>query len=551
MDLNAPVLQTCIVGATVNAAGAAIAAYLWNQLRSERYLLFWAGAWTIGTLRWMIHLPADSLPALRAFEAGVLIPVILLLSILGAYALLPSRPWAARTVAIAAAAAALAYGALANLMRAPIEMSYALFALVLLVPAACLWIAYRATAISGYAFAAVTFACQSVYVGSALGALGTDVANNVVAPLFNVPLALSLVVIAYQRHQRQLVESERTLQKLVDTAPTPILITRPPNGEVERANALAREVLGFEPGPVSGMADVDQRVTADLKVRCERLYTELGRGARVVGREILIDRAGEPRTLMVNADRLELEDGPRYVFSFYDFTDLRRAEAELRASTLEMQKLYLRLGTVEEDERRALHRELHDRVGANLSALRLELDVATTLLARDDAEGVRRHLQNAQQVTKDTISMSRDLMAELRPPALDEFGLVAALRSLAESQARRLELSIEVSGNELSPRPAPFVETVLFRIAQEALMNSVKHASAERIGISLSDGGDTLRLSVEDDGEGFDVHVPTGPRRWGLQNMDERARSIGGMLRVESVPGTGTRVTVELARVPA
>jgi len=269
----------------------------------------------------------------------------------------------------------------------------------------------------------------------------------------------------------------------------------------------------------------------------------------VVAGEMTIDRLGEARTMSVNADRLELEDGMRYIFSFYDLTDLRQAETELRASTEEMRQLYARLTNVEDEERRALHAELHDQVGANLFALRLQLDVIAGLLARDEGPAAMTQLNSAREVATETIARARDLMAELCPPALDDYGLLAGLRIFAESQSTRLHLSVLVTGEEPRPRLGRLVEGALFRIAHEAVINAARHARASRIAIAIGESDGRITLTVEDNGIGFNLETPgNGPSHWGLKNMRERARAIGGTLQVRSAPGCGTRITAQAPR---
>jgi len=155
-------------------------------------------------------------------------------------------------------------------------------------------------------------------------------------------------------------------------------------------------------------------------------------------------------------------------------------------------------------------------------------------------------------VAAETIAMARDLMAGLRPPALDDFGLVAALRTLAESQSSRLNLQIDVAGDDVTPRPGHLVESSLFRIAQEAVTNAARHASATRVAVAFAERQGRVILTVTDDGVGFDPNAPgADPDHWGLKSMRERARAIGGMLQVEAAPGGGTRVTAEVPREAA
>ena len=438
--MNDPLVQTYIVAIAIHLAGIGIAFYLWTENRAERFLQFWTLAWTAGLVRWLIHYAAESRAPLRAIEV-LFISVTMFFMVLGSYDLIPGKPWKQRSVVGATALLLLAYGVAANLLKMPLQLGYALFAAVLAFVGGCMWVAYRSTRLSGYVFAAVTCFGELVLVGIMLVERGAEIANSIIVPLFNIPLILSIVVIAHQRDRRQLVES---------------------------------------------------------------------------------------------------------------LTDLRRAENELRASAAEMRQLYARLAHVEDDERRALHAELHDQVGANLAALRLELDVAASLISRNDASSAERHLGGARVVAGETIAMARDLMAGLRPPALDDFGLVAALRTLAEFHSSRLNLQIEVCGEDMTPRPGRLVESSLFRIAQEAVMNAARHASATHVAVAIAERDGHVILTVSDDGVGFDLDARgTRPDHWGLKTMRERARAIGGMLLVETAPGAGTRVTAEVPREAA
>lgn len=232
-----------------------------------------------------------------------------------------------------------------------------------------------------------------------------------------------------------------------------------------------------------------------------------------------------------------------------DITARKLAEAALRDYAAQMRHLSWRLSEVEERERRDIHRELHDQVGANLSALKLDLNLIGSLLPADTPQTLCDRLQKAQHLTGETIARIRDVMAELRPPALDDYGLLAALRSCAQPFALRLGIPLLVDGDDIQPRPAIAVETALFRIAQEAINNIAKHAQARHVGITVTATGKRVSLVVADDGVGFDaVHPDPRQPGWGLRTMRERAQAIAADLRIESAPGQGTRIIVELAR---
>src|SRR6188508_2216808 len=128
--LNDPLSQVIVVGAVANGAGAAIALYLWNQQRADRYLLFWAGSWLAGTVRFLIHLPADVSPNLRIVEVGLLFPLLFIFNVLGCYDLLPAKPWRSRYVVAITAAVLFAYSSAATTVRVPFEMAYALVTVI-------------------------------------------------------------------------------------------------------------------------------------------------------------------------------------------------------------------------------------------------------------------------------------------------------------------------------------------------------------------------------------------------------------------------------------
>jgi PAS domain S-box-containing protein len=232
-----------------------------------------------------------------------------------------------------------------------------------------------------------------------------------------------------------------------------------------------------------------------------------------------------------------------------DITERKRAETALRDYAAQMRHLSWRLSEVEERERRNIHRELHDQVGANLAALKLDLGLINNMLAADTPKNISDRLKKTQQLTGETIARIRDVMADLRPPALDDYGLLAALRNYAQPYSARLGIPVLVDGVDIQPRLAIAVETALFRIAQEALSNITKHAQARHIGITVSATDDSVTLVIADDGIGFDTgHIDPHQAAWGLRTMRERAQAIAAGFRLESSPGKGTRVIVELPR---
>ncbi len=224
---------------------------------------------------------------------------------------------------------------------------------------------------------------------------------------------------------------------------------------------------------------------------------------------------------------------------------------KLREQSKQLRAFAARLADVEEASRQQLARELHDQVGQNLSALGIGLSVVRAHMLKDTPEAVRARLDDALGLVELTSEGIRDVMANLRPPLLDDFGLPAALHWLAEQFRLRAGIAATVRCEELEPRLQPRVENALYRIAQEALTNVSKHARASQVTVSLATIDSTVRLVIADDGVGFEPSHSAGllgRQGWGLVTMTERAEGVGGHCRVESRPGQGAWVVVEVAR---
>jgi signal transduction histidine kinase len=226
---------------------------------------------------------------------------------------------------------------------------------------------------------------------------------------------------------------------------------------------------------------------------------------------------------------------------------LARAIANQAAIALENARLYQqaqRLAALEERSR--LARELHDSVTQALFSMTMHTRAAEMAIERErtDPDGaMAQNLRALGELTRGALAEMRALIFELRPRALQEEGLVAALRKQAAAIAAREGLRVEVEAPEARVPLAPVIEEHLYRLAQEALHNVVKHACASRVLVRVEVGSQDLRLEVRDDGVGFDPQaVPAG--RLGLHTMAERSHQLGGNIEIQSCPGQGTSVRV-------
>jgi signal transduction histidine kinase len=198
------------------------------------------------------------------------------------------------------------------------------------------------------------------------------------------------------------------------------------------------------------------------------------------------------------------------------------------------------------EERTRLARDLHDAVSQKLFSLRLTADAAATLISADPVRAATE-LSRVQRLAREASAELRAVLAELRPPALSEDGLVAALHKHVETLRRAHQVALTLEATTTCAVPSD-VEDTIFRVAQEALHNALRHADPNVITVRLETCGDAVVLEVRDDGRGFDATASeaVAARRLGLASMRERAVRLGGTLVVRSEPGAGTVVRVEV-----
>ena len=196
----------------------------------------------------------------------------------------------------------------------------------------------------------------------------------------------------------------------------------------------------------------------------------------------------------------------------------------------------------QEGERRRLARELHDETGQALTSILLGLSAVERA---ESAEAAHAAAGELRKLVVETLQDVRRLAVELRPSALDDFGLAPALRRLGQTVREAGKLDVQVEARLGEERLPADVETALYRIVQEALTNVVKHAGADHVSIVVTRKPESVVVMIEDDGRGFDLAQSSGDRL-GLLGMRERVQLLDGSLVVEAAPGSGTTLIVEL-----
>lgn len=275
--------------------------------------------------------------------------------------------------------------------------------------------------------------------------------------------------------------------------------------------------------------------------------------SNVINSDLFLEMFGFPVQL--------LRAGAAGVAALFVMRFLRSFEVETKRQIAELQAARLgesqrreairsqqlkRVVAAQEAERQRISRELHDETGQALTAIGLGLRAVGTTVSQDEKKAVR-NLRQLEELVAHSIDELQRIISDLRPSHLDDLGLAAALRWYAgEVQERAsLEVLVEVQG-ESRPLPSA-LKTGLFRIAQEAMTNIVKHADAMEVRVGLYYDDEDIKLEVEDDGCGFDIQVLSLDIKrpsWGLAGMEERATELGGSFRLYSQPDKGTRIEV-------
>lgn len=347
-------------------------------------------------------------------------------------------------------------------------------------------------------------------------------------------------------------EREELLEGIFDHAPIGISITDA-DARFVRVNRRFREMLGYSEDELYRLTGWDIIHEGDMEENT-RLRNELWSGKRAdfVWERRYVRKNGEVLWVQNTVSLIRDAEGrPRYSMALVeDISQRRLASAAIQATAEKLQALTRRLVELQETERRDIARELHDRVGQTLTAMRINMDMIRTRLAERDDARIRERNDDSLELIESAFRAVENVMYELRPPMIDEYGLVPALQWYARKFTDRTAIRVEVRGDE-DWRCRPETELALFRIVQEALNNVARHARARNVAIELREDAQTIVLTIEDDGVGFEGGADrTQKAGYGLITMRERAEALGGIFEAHSEPGKGTRIAVRIPRRP-
>jgi len=341
--------------------------------------------------------------------------------------------------------------------------------------------------------------------------------------------------------EEALRESEERFRRLSEAAFEGILIHE--GGVALVASKQFCDMFGYQPDELLGKQVIPLTVAPESR---DTLKRQIATGGREPYEVIGLKKDGSTFPIVIRARESEHEGHRIRIAVIRDITVRKRMEEELRISESKLRALSLELSLVEERERKRLAMFLHDEIGQSLALLRMKFGSLAGVL---ESKFGKQDIQQIRDLLEKTIDQTHTLTFELSPPVLHQLGLEAAIEWAGEKIGHDFESEFVFSDDgRIKPLSAD-IKALLFRCVRELMLNTVKHAKAKRLTVSLTRREERAFVVVEDDGIGFDTSPPGGQAEnvgFGLFSVRERLGAVGGSYELQSEPGRGTRITLSI-----
>ncbi len=362
-----------------------------------------------------------------------------------------------------------------------------------------------------------------------------------------------------ERKQSEIVKQElsdqiriyaETISDLYDQAPCGYH-SLDSNGQFVHINETELKWLGYTRYEIVGKLRFSDLLPPQLAMGFAEEFSDFKRVGKEQDKEFfLICKDGSSLPVMISS-LAEYDENGKFVKSrstVYDMTERIKMEMERLSNMSRLKELSLHLVATQEEARRQLSSELHDLTSPNLAAIGINLEIISNKLPRRRSSDLSSRLEDTRALILDTAASIREIGADLRPPLLDYAGLPAALESHLQIYMKRTGIQVEFICKDHDKRYNPELESMLFRIIQEALTNCAKHSRARFIRISLCNSFDFINLTICDDGIGFNSASmgKSGNIGLGVLNMREMSEILGGRFAFDSELGVGTTIEVKI-----
>jgi PAS domain S-box-containing protein len=352
-----------------------------------------------------------------------------------------------------------------------------------------------------------------------------------------------------ERSAAELQSREAQLSGILESASDAIIVTDP-RLSIVMANSAALRCFGMTREAIVGTT-LERLFPEPLRqAQCRAIADAVASGGTGRLLELFGLRAdGSEFHIEAALSAVARDDKPLVTMILRDMSEARRLQEELRASQAELRSLMSAQHRVEDSERRRIARELHDELQQALVAIKMFIGTVEQELAADP-QRLASLVGRIDQLVGTAVSSTRRIVNDLRPLMLEELGLLPALEALCQQFEERTGIEVHCALEDpadLWPTVSEPVEICLYRVAQESLTNVAKHSGATQVDVQLSAQPDgLLSMRISDNGRGLDRDGQRNPMAFGLKGMTERVRALGGSLHIESAPGGGAVVVVEI-----
>lgn len=351
-------------------------------------------------------------------------------------------------------------------------------------------------------------------------------------------LSIARDITERKNSERALAESESRLRTILDNEPECVKILNK-KGELIDMNPAGLAMIQAENLKVVKGIDISDLVDKPYRTAFREITNNVFRG--ITGKLEFQITGLKGRRLWMETHAVPFRDANGKIVSLLavtrDITERKNAEEKVNKYTNQLRELTAHLQNVREEERAALSRELHDELGQQLTAIKMDL---SWLNKKTDSSQLKSKLQETSHLLNDTVSTVRRINSELRPSLLDDLGLFPTLEYQAKEFGRRYDLSCTLHVDMDEPDFNKDYDIAIFRIFQESLNNIAKHAEATEVKVEVKGDDDKFHLIITDNGKGFDTNREGKTKSFGILGMTERATMMNGTLKVKSRPGKGT-----------
>jgi PAS domain S-box-containing protein len=343
--------------------------------------------------------------------------------------------------------------------------------------------------------------------------------------------------------EEKLRQSQELFSSAFHVSPAGITLTRIADGKIIDANESFIKMFEFSREEVIGHTSTELNMWTSEE-RKKLIQAQIASGGLQNFELMARSKSGRIVNLLFSSKPMEIGGDACHITTLIDISERKQAEEEIRLNRDRLTDLTRKLVETHEAAQRDIGRELHDQIGQMLTALKLTMELVPQL----SYELAAKKMAQSRELVNDLLNRVSALSLELRPPMLDDLGLIPALtwhvNRFKDQTGIEMEFKhIGVEGKRFTTE----IETTAYRAVQEALTNVARHAEATRTRLEIHVANNMLNIHIEDNGKGFDPQIEmTKHRSSGLSGMRERASLVGGTFQVESQPGKGTRKIIQL-----